>query len=459
MLWASRIQLELAREHFEIALNLLDAMLPVTPGLDQRGEQGILLMSLLRGKALLGLLRSGKGTPAELAPQAESALRAAESLAEAHHLLPMLWRIRAALGELYRYLMRPDDAEREFASARALVEQIAQTAPDDDLRAQLLRGAAEEWSNLRGDLAHRVVKGYQIRETISSGGFGVVYRAYQPVVDREVAVKVILPQHANQPEFIRRFEAEAHLVARLEHLHIVPLYDYWRDEDGAFLVMRYIRGGSLGDVLQNGALPPELVARIAEQLGSALAAAHRQGVIHRDIKPDNILLDEDANAYLTDFGIAKITGLSRITADEGIAGSLQYISPEQISGEAVSPQTDIYGLGVVLYEALAGKHPFAGASPSDLIFKHLQEPLPDLSGFKPAVNDVLQKATRKDPAERFATAPDFAQALRVALFGEQTLAPPPSINFDGLLIRKVSSDETQRGSAADNPTQIDAPTS
>src|SRR5829696_5136154 len=149
------------------------------------------------------------------------------------------------------------------------------------------------------------LKGYELRERIGSGGFGAVYRAYQSTVGREVAIKIILPGLANQPEFIRRFETEAQIVARLEHPHITPLYDYWRDRDGAYLVMRWLRGGSLRDALQNGAYDLRSATLLLDQVAAALALAHRNNVIHRDIKPGNILLDEDGNAYLTDFGIAK----------------------------------------------------------------------------------------------------------------------------------------------------------
>src|SRR5512145_2098366 len=139
------------------------------------------------------------------------------------------------------------------------------------------------------DLSGRVIRGYELREMIGLGGFAAVYRAYQFVVEREVAIKVVLPKYANAPDFIRRFEAEAQLIARLEHLHIVPLYDYWRDPDGAYLVMRWLRGGNLRDALANGPYGLESAALLLEHIGSALAVAHRNGVVHRDLKPANIL--------------------------------------------------------------------------------------------------------------------------------------------------------------------------
>ncbi|HRL13310.1 MAG TPA: serine/threonine-protein kinase, partial [Aggregatilineales bacterium] len=159
------------------------------------------------------------------------------------------------------------------------------------------------------NLSGRIIKGYELRKLIGQGGFGAVYLATQRLIGREVAVKIILPQYANQPDFIRRFETEAQLIARLEHPHIVPLYDYWREPSGAYLVMRYLRGGSLSDSLRDhGPWSPEKTAETLAQIASALAVAHRQNVIHRDLKPENILLDELGNGYLSDFGIAKDLG-------------------------------------------------------------------------------------------------------------------------------------------------------
>ncbi len=154
-------------------------------------------------------------------------------------------------------------------------------------------------------LIEQHITGYELRECLGTGGFGAVYRAYQTAVGREVAIKVILPTVASRPDFIRRFETEAQLIARLEHLHIVPLYDYWRDPAGAYLVMRWLKGGSLRDALLKGPFALEAALLLTDQITAALEAAHRGGVIHRDLKPANIFLDEDGNAYLGDFGIAK----------------------------------------------------------------------------------------------------------------------------------------------------------
>jgi WD40 repeat protein/serine/threonine protein kinase len=268
----------------------------------------------------------------------------------------------------------------------------------------------------------QVVKGYELREQIGAGGYGVVYRAYQPLVGREVAVKIILPQYANRPEFIRRFESEAQLVARLEHPYIVPLYDYWRDPDGAFLVMRWLRGGSLHDALHNGPPSNEALGRLLDQIGGALAAAHRRGVVHRDLKPANILSDEDGNHYLADFGIAKDLGkrVSPYQTDAtAVIGSPAYISPEQVKSEPITIQTDIYSLGVMLYEILTGQLPFQAPTPLALMFKHLNDPVPPIGIHRPdlsdAVNTVIQRATAKRPADRYPDVSTLVHELKQAL--------------------------------------------
>ncbi len=266
------------------------------------------------------------------------------------------------------------------------------------------------------------LKGYRIKERIGVGGFGAVYRAEQSGIQREVAIKAILPNIAQQPDFIRRFEAEAQLIARLEHMNIVPLYDYWRDPDGTYLVMRYLRGGSLKDALKQGAFDLGTANKIIQQIGAALDAAHRNGVIHRDLKPANILLDEDGNAYLADFGIAKdhtIPANIHNTNSGEFRGTLLYLAPEQARNEPITPRTDIYSLGVVLYEILAGEHPFPNLSPIETMYKHLNEPLPLLTNLDgsvlDAVNQVIQTATTKNPVERYEHIMGFAKAFAEAV--------------------------------------------
>lgn len=266
---------------------------------------------------------------------------------------------------------------------------------------------------------------------MGAGGFGVVYRARQPSVKREVAIKVILPEFADHPDFIERFETEAQLVARLEHPYIIPLYEYWRDDDGAFLVMRWLKGGSLRDCMEDGPLDLPQVSQLLDQIGGALTFSHDRGVIHRDLKPENILLDEADNAYLTDFGIAKDLSGPGVTESGKIMGSVDYLSPEQAKGEPITPQTDIYALGVVLYELLTCEHPFPDSTPIQMIQKHLNEPLSPVGDSLPhlpeALDSVIQRSTAKNPSERYSSVPEMVKAYQQALFQEEIPTHTPQL--------------------------------
>jgi len=275
------------------------------------------------------------------------------------------------------------------------------------------------------------IKGYEIQECIGEGGFGAVYRAYQSIVKREVAIKVILPEFANQPDFIRRFEFEAQLIARLEHPHIVPLYDYWRESDHAYLVMRAL-SSNLGAQLEKGPWSVEDTGRLLDQIAAALTVAHRHGVIHRDIKPDNILLDEDQNAYLADFGIATTYDQDArpVTENFGL-GSVAYIAPEQLVGKPVTAQSDLFSLGILIFQMLTNKLPFAEATTLvDLIDRQLDTPLPPLSTYRAdlpeSINAVIQRATDKNPGQRYPDAMSMAAAFRQAISGIST--PPVSVS-------------------------------
>jgi serine/threonine protein kinase/DNA-binding SARP family transcriptional activator/ABC-type glycerol-3-phosphate transport system substrate-binding protein len=268
------------------------------------------------------------------------------------------------------------------------------------------------------------VRGYELRDRIGEGASGVAYRAYQPAVGREVAIKVIRPEQANNPNFIRRFQAEAQLVARIEHPHIVPLYDYWREPDAAYLVMRLMRGGSLATLLEHRALSPAQTTTMVDQLGSALQTAHRSGVVHRDIKPANILIDDEGNAYLSDFGIA-------VGADGGALGGpsaggsslgAPYASPEQLDGGEVTVTSDIYSLGVVVAQALTGLSGEVG---------QIRGALP------PPVLRVIDRATDVDTAKRYASVATFVNEFHDALRNEAlagvATAPHPiarEVEFD-----------------------------
>jgi WD40 repeat protein/DNA-binding SARP family transcriptional activator len=352
--------------------------------------------------------------------------------------LPYAWRRvemepwdEPARRQLMRLLALNNQRHAAVAQYEALRDELAwelSAEPEDEttrLYEQIRDGA------ISSDRPDRLVRGYELRERIGAGGFGVVYRGYQPSVGREVAVKVIQPEFANHPEFIRRFEAEAQLVARLEHLHIVPLYDYWREPDSAYLVMRWLRGGNLGDSLQHGPWAPEPAARLLDQTASALTVAHRRGVVHRDVKPENVLLDEDDNGYLSDFGVATdVMSLTDLAETGAAVSSPEYVSPEQAQGRPATPESDLYSLGLVMYRVLTGEHPFPGETPEEQLIKHITEPLPPLRSRRPdlppALEHVMRRATAKQPSARYPDALAFATAFREAAVGPpvEAVAPP-----------------------------------
>jgi len=260
---------------------------------------------------------------------------------------------------------------------------------------------------------------YELAELIGEGAFGAIYRATQPSVGREVAIKVVRPELANDPQFVRRFEVEAQTVARLEHPHVVPLYDFWRDPSGAYLVMRYLAGGSAEQrLMREGPWPLPDVARLVDEIGPALAIAHEAGLLHRDVKPANVLFDEAGNSYLADFGIATASG-SLEAADLGSAGSPLYVSPEQVRDGEATPASDVYGFGVMLYELLTGSPPFADSdSMQALLERKTHEQVPSLAARRPdlpeAIDLLVRTATAPDAAHRFQSMAELVLAFRSA---------------------------------------------
>ncbi len=262
---------------------------------------------------------------------------------------------------------------------------------------------------------HRL-RDYELEAVIGEGAFSFVWRGQQPSLHRKVAVKQIRAELANQPDFIRRFETEAQTVAALEHPHIVPLYDYWREPDSAYLVMRYVAGGSLESAVLTRRLDEERLRRMVEQVGSALHTAHRAGVIHRDVKSANVLIDGDDNFYLTDFGIA-FTGADEDAIAASLStGSPAYASPEQLRRQELDHRADIYGFGITLFEAATGRLPFIDArSQAAMVAHQLEDPVPAPSSVDPGVprwiDEIVARATAKSPADRYATMADLMAAV------------------------------------------------
>ncbi len=268
----------------------------------------------------------------------------------------------------------------------------------------------------------RPLRGYVLRELLGEGSFGAVYRATQPGVERDVAVKVIRPELADDRSFVRRFEAEAQLVARLEHPHIVPLYDFWRQPGGAFLVFRLMRGGSAEAlVTSNGPLTLERAGAVLADIGSALTAAHGQNVVHRDVKPANILFDDAGVAYLADFGIAAALGTDSKVPQRWSAGSALYASPEQLRDGVEDAQADQYALAVTIWELLTGRAPFGGRDASSVMATKLRESLGPVEEFCPsvpaAISAVLSRAGSVHPMDRYASVAEFVGAWQRAFAG------------------------------------------
>lgn len=267
------------------------------------------------------------------------------------------------------------------------------------------------------DLEGKTIKGYRLDLTIGVGGFGTVFHATQEVLKREVAVKVIKDKYVNNPQFIRQFETEARIIASLEHFNIVTLYDYWRDPNGAYLVMRWLRGGSLRNYLKHAKLSIPQTVRILNQVASALAFSHQRNVIHRDIKPENILLDNDGNAFLTDFGIAvDLRSQDNDNLDNISFGSPDYVAPEQLKDKIISPQSDIYSLGIMLYELLAQERPFQSNDAKEVIKMQLRNPVPSLHlkrrDLPKDIDLVIWQATAKNPHHRYNNVLELAIAFQ-----------------------------------------------
>lgn len=277
----------------------------------------------------------------------------------------------------------------------------------------------------------RVLGGrYLLKDKVGNGGMASVYRAQDQVLDRTVAVKIMLPQYAGDATFAARFKQEAQAAAGLQSPYIVGVYDWGKDGDTYYIVMEYLRGTDLkSGVRSHGALDPKKVAQIGSQICGALSVAHKHEIIHRDIKPQNIMVLPDGNIKVMDFGIARAKN-SHLTQDNNVLGTAHYVSPEQTRGQDLGATSDIYSLGVVMYECATGRVPFDGDDAISVALKQVNElPIPPSQvnpGVDPALERIILKCMEKDPANRFQTADELRQVLNAYAAGRAVDVAEPT---------------------------------
>lgn len=268
------------------------------------------------------------------------------------------------------------------------------------------------------------VSQYVVERKIGEGGMGAVYLAEQPSIHRKVVLKLLSTGSAGDPDMLRRFQREVDIIAQLEHPHILPVYDFGEVDGDPYIVMRYMAGGSLYDHLRAHSLSRADLLRVLDQVAEALDYAHERGVIHRDLKPGNVLLDEAGNGYLADFGLAKtMEGTRDLTKTGNVLGTPAYMSPEQARGEHLDGRSDVYSFAVMAFEALSGARPFEAKTPLEYIQKHLSEPPRSIRAFArdlpPAVDTPIFQALAKNRDQRPAHVSDFARQLRQSLSAPQ----------------------------------------
>jgi eukaryotic-like serine/threonine-protein kinase len=293
---------------------------------------------------------------------------------------------------------------------------------------------------------------YRVTEKIGTGGMADVYKAVDDVLGRTVAVKVLHPRYAADPTFVARFRQEAQAAANLTNPHIVNIYHWGQEDSTYYIIMEFVRGTDLKSLVDTkGPLDPVKAAEYAAQVCSALAVAHGYDVVHRDIKPHNIVLTPDGQIKVMDFGIAR-AGNTTMTQTGSVLGTAQYISPEQAQGRPIGPASDLYSLGVVLYELTTGQLPFEGDTPVSVALKQVNEqPVPPRQinpAIPPALEAVILKAMQKDPAERYGSADEMRDDLRRVIAGQPVVAPPTAAMGQTSVMPAVTAEERPRAQHA-----------
>jgi formylglycine-generating enzyme required for sulfatase activity len=298
-------------------------------------------------------------------------------------------------------------------------------------------------------MASQSIGRYLVKANLGKGGMAVVYHATDPRFKRDVAIKVLPREFLHDSTFRARFELEAQTIAHLEHSAIVPVYDFGEHDGQPYLVMRYMPGGSLADRIESGPLPLAEVAAILGRIGVALDSAHGQEIIHRDVKPANILFDQYGDAYLSDFGIVKLSEATAQLTGSGIIGTPAYMAPEMAKPGGLSPLVDVYALGVTLFEMVTGRPPYEVLTPVGLLMAHLSEPIPDARNLRPdlpgGVQRIIERAMAKDPSERYQRAGSLAADFETVVIGKaftEPIVPVPSEVPSADVVSPAVSDRT-----------------
>jgi serine/threonine protein kinase len=304
--------------------------------------------------------------------------------------------------------------------------------------------------------------GYRVERRLGRGGMGILYLALEPGLERRVALKLIAPEAASDEVFARRFAEESRIAASIEHPNVVPIYAAGEEAGVPYIAMRYVAGADLARRLtREGRLSPQVAVDLIAQIGNGLDAIHAAGLIHRDVKPANVLLSGDDgsdHAYITDFGVARnVATESGLTQTGRFVGTLDYVAPEQISGGAIDARVDVYALGCLLFKLLTGEVPFPKDGEAARLYAHLNDPPPAPSLYVPEVSmgldDVVIRAMSKDPDDRYPSAGDLGRAAQAALRGERPAAPERTVATGAAATRTAETISTKAGETSASPTE------